>query len=119
VQVQNAACAGTDCSSDVHARIAASGCWVMLMVLGDNIKKHRRTLTLGHDWGMRTLCYLKIQILSTSQELKKKKNDVESVSRALGPRGLGSPCPIFKTNSVSSFLFPNCASTTFDPYLLH
>ena len=39
-------------------------------------------------------------------------------NRALDPRGLESLGPIFKTLILSCFFFPNCALTTFDPYLL-
>ena len=75
-------------------RLLPPGC-VMPLALGGNIKVQRRALTLGCDWGHGNLMLSKNQILSAYQELN--KSNVESVSRALDPRGHESPGPIFKT----------------------
>ena len=54
-------------------------------------------------------------LLSVAKALN--NSDVAARNRALDPRGLGSPSPIFKT-LILSLVSPNCVSTTFDPYLL-
>ena len=75
-------------------RLLPPGC-VMPLALGGNIKVQTRALTLRCDWRHGNLMLSKNQILSAYQELN--KSNVESVSRALDPRGHESPGPIFKT----------------------
>ena len=48
------------------------------------------------------------------------KSDVTPRNRALDPRDLEFPSPIFETLTLSLVSFPQTVeSTTFDPYLLH
>ena len=57
-------------------------------------------------------------MLSVAKTLN--KSDVAPKNRALDLRGLGLSGPIFKTLILTLvYFFPNCASTTFDPYVLH
>ena len=57
-------------------------------------------------------------MLSVAKTLN--KSDVAPKNRALDLRGLEFSGPIYKTLILTLvYFFPNCASTTFDPYVLH